>query len=103
MTRETDSIFSTLGARRGGHGARTRLAAGGSPVDSPSGEPSGAEIGRARPARKRPAGRKKHDFTLLYIYSTYITCLTSFTYTSTARPCSKDAAVNGSYWTDMGG
>ena len=34
----TDSIFSTLGARRDGHGARARararLAAGGSPVDS---------------------------------------------------------------------
>ena len=67
MTRETDSIFSTLGSRRGGHGARTRLAAGGSPVDYPSGEPSGAEIGRARPARKRPDGRQKHGFTLLYI------------------------------------
>ena len=43
------------------------LATGGSPVDSPSGDPSGAEIGRARPAQKRPAGRKKHDYlSLLY-------------------------------------
>ena len=43
-----------------GHGARARarLATGGSPVDSPSGEPSGAEICLARPSRKRPAGRK---------------------------------------------
>ena len=38
-SRETDSIFSTLRARRAGHGARVRarLATGGSPVDSPSG------------------------------------------------------------------
>ena len=27
---------------------------------------SGAEIGRARPAQKRLAGRKKHDFTFVY-------------------------------------
>ena len=69
VTRETDSIFSTPGARRAGHGARARakLMAGGSPVDSPSGEASGAEVGRARPSRKRPAGRKKHDYTLLHI------------------------------------
>ena len=67
MTGETDSIFSTLGARRAGHGAmtRARLATGGSPLDSPSAEPSGAKIGRARPSRKRLSGRKKHDFTLL--------------------------------------
>ena len=49
-----------------GHGPRVRagarVAAGGSPVDSPSDEPSGAEIGRARPARKRSAGRKKNDY-----------------------------------------
>ena len=53
---ETDYIFSTLGTRRAGHGARARarLAAGGSSVDSPSGDPSGAEIGRAKPSRKRP-------------------------------------------------
>ena len=66
MTGETDSIFSTLGARRAGHGARARararLAAGGSQVDSPSGEPSGAEIGPARPSQKRPVGRKKTRF-----------------------------------------
>ena len=67
-TRETDSIFSTLRARRAGHGAsaRARLATGGSSVDYPSAEPIGAEICLARPSRKRPAGRKKHDFTLLY-------------------------------------
>ena len=64
MSRETDSIVSTLGARRVGHGARARvrLAVGGSPVDSPSSDPSGAEIGRARPARKCPAARKKTRF-----------------------------------------
>ena len=63
-TRENDSMFSTLRARRAGHGARARarLATGGSPVDSPSGKPSGAEIGLARPARKRPTGRKKTRF-----------------------------------------
>ena len=61
-------FFSTLRARRAGHGAgtRARLATGGSPVDSPSAEASGTEICRARPSRKRPAGRKKNDFTLLY-------------------------------------
>ena len=52
VTREIDSIFSILGARRAGDGARAtaRLAAGGSPVDFPSGEASGVQIGRARPA-----------------------------------------------------
>ena len=52
MTRETDSIISTLGVRRAGHVARVRarLAAGETQVDSPSGEPSGAQIGRASPA-----------------------------------------------------
>ena len=62
------SIFSTLRARRAGRGARARarLATGGSPVDSPSAEPSGAEICLVSPSRKRPAVRKKHDFTLLY-------------------------------------
>ena len=67
-SRETDLIFSTLRARRESHGAkaRARLATDGSPVDSPSSEPSGAEICRASPSRKRPAGRKKHDFTLFY-------------------------------------
>ena len=67
VSRETDSIFSTLRARRAGHGARARarLATGGSPVDSPSAEASVAEICLAMPSRKRPAGRKKHDFTLL--------------------------------------
>ena len=52
VTRETDSICSNMGARRAGHGARARagLAAGAPPVDSQSGEPNGAEIGRARPA-----------------------------------------------------
>ena len=66
-SRATDSIFSTLRARRAGHGARARarLATDGSPVDSPSAEASGAEICLARPSRKRPAGRKKHNFTLL--------------------------------------
>ena len=56
--RETDSIFSTLRARRAGHGARAsaRLATDGSPVDSPSAEASGAEICLAKPSRKRPAG-----------------------------------------------
>ena len=65
VTRETDSIVSTLAARRSGHGARAkaRLAGSGYPVDSPSAEPSGAEIGPARPSRKRPTGRKKHDST----------------------------------------
>ena len=72
-TRETDSIVSTLRARRAGHGARARLATGESPVDSPSGEPSGAEIGLARPPRKRPAGPKKHNFTLLHILLSIIT------------------------------
>ena len=59
---------NTGGARRTGHGARARarLATGGSPVDSPSAEPSGAEICLARPSRKRSAGPKKHDFTWLY-------------------------------------
>ena len=68
MALETDYIFSTLGTRRAGHGARARarLAAGGSPVDCTSDEPRGT--GRARPARKRPAGRKKNGFTLLYTY-----------------------------------
>ena len=63
-------MFSTLGARRAEHGARARarLAAGGSPFDPPKGEPSSAEIGRARPARKRTAGPKAHDFTLLFLY-----------------------------------
>ena len=44
--RETDSIFSTLRARRAGHRARARarLATGGYPADTPSAEPSGAEI-----------------------------------------------------------
>ena len=58
----TDSIFSTLRARRAGHGARARarLATDGSPVDSASAEASGAEICLARPSRKRPADRKKH-------------------------------------------
>ena len=70
-TRETDSFFSTLRACRAGHGARARarLATGWSPVDSPSAEPSGAEICLARPSRKRPAGRRKHYFTSLYMYS----------------------------------
>ena len=69
-TRETDSIFSTLRARRAGHGARARvrLATGGSPVDSPSAEASGAEICLARPSRKRPAGRKN---TILICYTKY--------------------------------
>ena len=69
MIRETDSNFSTLGARRAGHGARARarLAGGGPPVDSPSAEPSDAEIDRVSPARKPSAGRRSYDFTLLYI------------------------------------
>ena len=69
MTRETASIFLTLGARRTGHGAKAKasLATGRSPVDSPSGERSGAEIARAKPSRERPAGRKKHDLTFLYM------------------------------------
>ena len=37
-----------------------------SPLDSSSSEPSGVNMGSARPSRKWPAGRKKHDFTLLY-------------------------------------
>ena len=49
-TRQTDLIFWTLKARRAGHGARARLATGGSAVDSPSAKPSGAEIGLARPS-----------------------------------------------------
>ena len=67
-TRETDSIFSTLRARRAGHAARAwaRLATGGSPVDSPPAEASGVEICLARPSRKRPAGRKKQNYTVLY-------------------------------------
>ena len=65
VTRETDLIVSTLGARCAGHEARARarLAAGESPVIFPSVEPSSAEIGRARPARKRPVRRKKHIFS----------------------------------------
>ena len=57
-----------LRARRAGHGARARarLATDGSPVDSPSAEASGAESCLASPSRKRPAGRKKHKYTLLY-------------------------------------
>ena len=51
-SRETDSIFSTLRARRAGHGARARarLVTDGSPVDSPSAEASGAEICLASPS-----------------------------------------------------
>ena len=69
-SRETDSIFSTLRARRAGHGARARarLATNGSPVDSPSAEASGAEICLASPSRTRPAGQKKHNNTLLHKY-----------------------------------
>ena len=81
-SRETDSIFSTLRARRAGHGARARarLATDGSPVDSPSAEASGAEICLARPSRKRPAGRKKHDFTFMHVhmYHTYVSDVLSF-------------------------
>ena len=49
---QTDSIFSTLRARRAGHGARARarLVTDGSPVDSPSAEASGAEICLASPS-----------------------------------------------------
>ena len=67
-TRETDSILSTLRAPRAEHGsrARARLATDGSPVDSPSAEAGGAEICLASPSRKRPAGRQKHNYTLLY-------------------------------------
>ena len=70
-SRETDSSFSTLRAHRAGHGARARvrLATDESPVDSPSAEASGAEIFLASPSRKRPAVRKKHNYTLLYRYS----------------------------------
>ena len=68
-TRETNSIFSTLRARRAGHEARARarLAIDGSPVNFPSAEVSGTEIRIASPSRKRPADRKKHNCTLLYI------------------------------------
>ena len=68
-SRETDSIFSTLRARRAGHGARARarLATDGSPVDSPSAEASGAEICLSSPSRKRPAGRK-NTILLCYIF-----------------------------------
>ena len=64
MTRETDSFVSTLAARRAVHGARARarLAAGGSPVDSPPGELGGAKIGPARLWRKPPVGRNKTRF-----------------------------------------
>ena len=44
---------------------------GGLPGDSPSTEPHGAEIGRARPAQKLPAGRKKHASTLFYVTSVH--------------------------------
>ena len=59
---------STLRARRAGHGAmaRARLATSLSPVDSPSDDTSSAEICLAKLSRRWPAGRKKHDFTLLY-------------------------------------
>ena len=89
-TRETDSIFSALRARCAGHGARARarLATGGSPVDSPSAEPSGAEICLARPSRKRPAGRKKHNFTLLHV-STFLSTLGKSLY----RPHGKGGVV----------
>ena len=60
--------FFRLGERRADHGARVRarLATDGFPVDSPSAEVSGAEICLAMPSRKRPAGRKKDNYTLLY-------------------------------------
>ena len=77
VTRETESNFSTLGARRAGHGARARarLAPGGSPVDSPSGKAIEGEIDHARPSQKRPAGRKEHDFTLLCCSRLVLGCI----------------------------
>ena len=68
-TRETDSVFSTLRARRAGHGARARarLATGGSPVDSPSYEASGAEIGHARRRENTPPV-EKNTILLCYIF-----------------------------------
>ena len=64
----TDSIFPTLRARCAGHGARARarLTTDGSPVDSSSVEPSGAEVCHAMTSRKRPTGITKHSCTLLY-------------------------------------
>ena len=61
---------STLRARRAGHGAmaRARLATSLSPVDSPSDDTSSAEICLAKLSRRWPAGRKKHDFTLVSQY-----------------------------------
>ena len=72
VTRELTRFFLTLGARRTGHGARARarLAVGGPSVNSPSAEPSGAEIGRPRPARKRPSGRKD-TILLCHMFGTY--------------------------------
>ena len=66
---QSGTITFGLRAHRAGHGAkaRARLATGGSPVDPSSYEASDAEFGRSRPSREQPAGRKKHDFTLLYI------------------------------------
>ena len=75
-TRENDSILSLLRARRAGRGARARarLATGGFPVDSPSTEPSGAEICLARPSRNDPPVEKN---TILLCYTRFPsgTCL----------------------------
>ena len=73
VTRETDSIFSTLGARRAGHGARARARLAGGRVSGrfPVGRPERRRDRPVEPGAKNPRPSEKTRFYFVIYHTEY--------------------------------